>query len=83
MVSTMAETTSPGREGHRTSALSKEIVRYPCKRLITPIYKTSAAEGQAGEAASYFCRSLLSNLRDWKKYHEARFTSFYISIAII
>ena len=79
----MTEVTSPGGEGQGMSRPSEEIIRYPHKRSSTPLYKEFAAKGQAREAVSYFLNSFLSNLRDWKKCHEARFTSFYLCTSSI
>ena len=64
MVRTIIEAASPGREGQGMSRPSEENIRYLHRRLSTPLYKASAAEGQAREAVSYFPRFLLSNLKD-------------------
>ena len=78
MARNTAEAARLGREGHGMSGQYEEILGYPCMRLSAPLYKVSAAEGQAREVASYFCGTLLSNLRTWKKCHEARLTSLNI-----
>ena len=56
----------------------EKIFGYPCWQLSAPLHKAPATEGQAREALAYFCRTLLSNLGNWKKCNEARFTSFNI-----
>ena len=79
VVRAAVEAASLGSEGQGTKwGPSEEIVRYPYRRISTPLYKASAAEGQAREAVSYFYRSFLSNLGGQKKCHEAIFTSFYV-----
>ena len=78
MVRNTTEAVSPGREGQGMSRPSKENIRYLCRRFSTPLYKAPEAKRQAMEPASYFCRSLASNLEDWKKCRKARFNSYYI-----
>ena len=72
MVRAITEAASLGREGQGMSGLGEKIIiRYPQRRLSTPLYELSAAEGQAREAVSHFHRSFLSNLGYYKKCHEA------------
>ena len=80
MVKTTTEAASLGREEQSTHGLCDKIFRYPHRQLSAPLYEVPVAEGQAREAATYFCRTLPSNLRDWKKCNEARFTSFNFCI---
>ena len=78
VVKIIVEAASPGKEGQGMSGPSEEIARYLHRRLCTSLYEVSAAKGQAREAESCFCTSNLSNLRDRKKCHKARFTTIYI-----
>ena len=80
LVRTMTEAASLGGEDKSMSRLCEKVFGYPCRKLYAPLYEISVAERQGNEAASYFLRSLLSNSRDWKKLHEARFNS-YVYIA--
>ena len=64
MVRTAAQVASLGGKGQGISGLSENIIRYPHRTLTTPLYKALPAEGQAGEAVSYFYKSFLSNPGD-------------------
>ena len=79
-VRTTTEANSPGGEGQSTSGLSKKNYRYPYSRFSIPLYKTTAVERFAREAASYLCRSLPSILSNMKEYYKVKLTSFYICI---
>ena len=49
MVRFIAEADSPGGEGQGLSKPSKEIVQYPYRKSITPLYKASAAKNKSGK----------------------------------
>ena len=80
MVRTTTEAASLGREGQSMCRPCEKIIEYPCWQLSAPLYKAPATEGQAREAWAYFYRTLPSNLGNWKKCNEARFTSFNVCI---
>ena len=67
MVDAMTEAASPTGERQSMSRPCEKIFGYPHRQLSDTLYKAPAAEGQTREAVSYFCRTLLSNLGNWKK----------------
>ena len=75
---TMIEAASTSGKEQSTSIQCEKILEYLYRKLSAPLYKASAAKQQAREAVYYSCKSLLSNLKDWKKHYKARFTRFNI-----
>ena len=78
VVKITTEAVSLGREIQSMCGPCEKIFEYPHRQLSAPLHKAPVAEGQAREAATYFHRTILSNLGDQKKCNKARFTSFYI-----
>ena len=61
----------------------EKIFGHTCWRQGATLHEAPAAKGQTREATSYFCRTLLSDLGDWKKCSEARVTGFHVRTPII
>ena len=83
VVKTMTKAASLDREEQSMHGPCDKIFRYPHRQLSALLYKAPTGEGQAKEAATYLCRTLLRNLEGGKKCNEASFTTFYVCIPSI
>ena len=78
MVEATTEAASPSRERQSTRRLCGKIFGYTHQRQGATLHEAPAAKGQTREAMSYICRTLPSDLGDWKKCSKARLTSFHV-----
>ena len=78
VVKTTTKAASLGREVQSTYKLCENIFEYPHRQLSAPLHKAHVVKKQTREAVIYFHNTLPSDLGDWKKCYEARFTSFDI-----
>ena len=78
MVEATAEAASPSRERQSMYRLWEKIFRHIHWQQVATIRKAPAAKGQTREATSYYYRTLLSDLGNWKKCSKSRLTGFHV-----